>query len=108
MTTDDDSDDSANPNNTDDAATVTSEDERVLRHVMTLIHDDDKGTVHEILTHAGASSALDTLAFDEETLSKMKAKVAGKAQTPIPFYITNVVVVIIPEIPPLHGMIVLW
>ena len=85
MTTDDDSDNSANPNNTDDAATATSEDERVLKHVMTLIRDDDKGTVCEILTHAGVSSALDMLAFSEETLSKMKAKVAGKAQTPIPF-----------------------
>ena len=70
MTTDDDSDNSANPNNTDDEATSTSEDEIILKHVMTLIRDDD---------------ALDILAFNEEMLSKMKAKVAGKAQTPIPF-----------------------
>ena len=85
MTTDDDSNNSANPNNTDDEATATSEDERILRHIMTFICDDDKGTVHEILTHAGVRSALDTLLFNEEALSKMKAKVAGKSQTPIPF-----------------------
>ena len=85
MTTDGDSDNSANPNNTDDEATSTSEDEIILKHVMTLIRDDDKGTACEILTHAGVSNALDMLAFDEEMLSKMKARVAGKAQTPIPF-----------------------
>ena len=64
-------------------ATVSNED-ATLQHVMTLIEDDENGTVLKILQHAGVAHPLDLPLFSEDKSSTMKAEVGNKS-TPTPF-----------------------
>ena len=63
---------------------VSSDEDATMQHVMTLIEDDENGTVLKILQHAGVIHPLDLFMFSEAELNNMKAKINNKS-TPIPF-----------------------
>ena len=67
-----------------DASQATSAEDAMTQHVMTLIEDDENGTVLATLRHAGLIHPLDMLMFSEQELNNMKAKIGNKS-TPTPF-----------------------
>ena len=67
-----------------DAPNAASDEDAMLQHVMTLIEDDENGTVLKILQHAGVAHPLDLLMHSEKESDTMKAKINNKS-TPMPF-----------------------
>ena len=61
-----------------------SDEDAMSQHAMTLIEDDENGTVLKISQHAGVVHPLDLLLFSEQESSNMKAKIGNKS-TPMPF-----------------------
>ena len=70
---------------------AASEEDAMMQHVMTLIEDDENGTVLTILRHAGVVHPLDLLMHSEQELNNMKAKISNES-TPTPFRNTKLLV----------------
>ena len=67
--------------NTPDEA---SEEDATMQHAMTLIEDDENGTVLKILQHAGVVHPRDLLMCSQKEFTDMKARVNNR-QIPTPF-----------------------